>query len=105
MIGATEADGLRAALPEAVAAGLQRASRYHEHKHPRRSDGEREGTRDGANAASASGRGSGSLIVVDGSRALAMRPDCRENHLHVAQSLYLATTWRMVQNALAAGAA
>jgi hypothetical protein len=41
-------------------------------------------------------------MVVDPSRALAMRQDCRENHLHVAPSLYLATTWRMLQNALAA---
>lgn len=40
--------------------------------------------------------------VVDPTRALAMRQDCRENHLHVVSALYLASTWRIIQNALLA---
>ena len=40
------------------------------------------------------------LVVVDPTRALASRRDCRSDPLHVRRELYLASTWRMVQNAL-----
>ena len=40
------------------------------------------------------------LLVIDPTRALAQRPDCRESHMHVRSEVYLASTWRMLQNAL-----
>lgn len=40
------------------------------------------------------------LIFVDPTRAISMRSDCRMDPLHVNPEIYLASTWRMVQNAL-----
>ena len=74
LISAVDVEHLQRALPEAAAAGL--------HHHD--------------------GGGSGALIVVDPTKAIAMRHDCRDNHLHVVPSVYLASTWRMIMNALAA---
>ena len=41
-----------------------------------------------------------SLIVLDPTRAISMRADCRNDALHLNPELLLASTWRMVQNAL-----
>ena len=48
--------------------------------------------------------GGGGLVVIDPTAALARRQDCRDNHLHLAPSVYLASTWRMLQGALVAAA-
>ena len=87
MISHVEVETLRRALPQAAANGLAAAPNASPHQDHR---DEHEG------------RAGGTLIAVDPTRALSQRQDCRDNHLHVVSALYLASTWRMVQNALAA---
>ena len=41
-----------------------------------------------------------SLIVLDPTRAISMRADCRNDALHLHPDLLLGSTWRLVQNAL-----
>ena len=48
-------------------------------------------------------RGLGAL-VIDTTEALGLRPDCRSDYLHVRVELLLHSTWRMLQNSLAARA-
>ena len=105
MISEIEVQRLRAALPQADARGRAASGAHtpatsiaasHDHLGSSSSGHQRhESTVDGGSHSSG-----GALVVVDPTRALSLRQDCRDNHLHVVSALYLATTWRMVQNAL-----
>ena len=42
-----------------------------------------------------------SLVLIDPTRAISMRADCRNDALHLNPEVHLSSTWRMLQSALA----